>query len=199
MVPDFPGLGGLNVGDGALWEVDVEAQEVEVVNWFQFDWVTKEVVVDQCLDGWVGQEVFVVDNEAVVHVSVVGEVVGEVECCVLKEVVVKLMPGVLDQGDSDVAEGWRELGANPGPSDLFVCVVACPENAGVECKGNNGCDVKGVDGPLGGMLGVMSAKVGMVERIACGFCVHCKGVGRVLVLPVLDHGVDGINKAMLWD
>ena len=80
----FQGLGGLNVGDGALWEVNVEAQEVEVVNWFQFDWVTKEVVVDQCLDGWVGQEVFVADNESVVDVSVV----GEVECCVLKEVVV---------------------------------------------------------------------------------------------------------------
>ena len=107
------------------------------------------------------------------------------------------MPGVLNQGGSDVAEGWRELGANPGPSDLFVCVVACPEKAGVECKGNNGCDVRSVDGPWGGMLGVMSANVGMVEWIACGFCVHCKG--RILVLPVLDHGVDGVNKAMLWD
>ena len=49
------------------------------------------------------------------------------------------------------------------------------------------------------MLGVVSANVGMVEWIACGFCVHCEGVSRILVLPVLDHGVDGINKAMLWD
>ena len=29
--------------------------------------------------------------------------------------------------------------------------------------------------------------------------VYCEGVGRILVLPVLDHGVDGINKAVLWD
>ena len=57
---------------------------MEVVNWFQFDWVTKEVVVDQSLDGWVGQEVFVVDNETVVYVSVV----SEVECCMLKKVAV---------------------------------------------------------------------------------------------------------------
>ena len=109
------------------------------------------------------------------------------------------MPGVFDQGNSNVAQGWRELGANPGPSDLFVCVVACPENASVECKGNNGGDVRSVDCPLGGMFCVMSADVGMMERIAGGFCVHCDGVGRILVLPVLDHGVDGINEAMLWN
>ena len=57
---------------------------MEVVNWFQFDRVPKEVVVDQSLDGWVGEEVFVVDNETVVDVSVV----SEMECCMLKKVVV---------------------------------------------------------------------------------------------------------------
>ena len=29
-----------------------------------------------------------------------------------------------------------------GPSDLLVCVVACRENASVECKGDNGGDVR---------------------------------------------------------
>ena len=82
-----------------MWKVNVEAEKVEVVNWFQFDGVAKEVVVDQCLDGWVGEEMLVVYDEAVVHVRIVGEVEG----CVLKEVVVKLVPGVLDQSDSNVA------------------------------------------------------------------------------------------------
>ena len=38
-------------------------------------------------------------DEAVVHITVV----GKVESSVLKEVVVELMPGVLDQGDGNVA------------------------------------------------------------------------------------------------
>ena len=44
----------MNVGDGALWEVNVKAQKVKVVDRLKFDWVAKEVVVDKCLDGWVG-------------------------------------------------------------------------------------------------------------------------------------------------
>ena len=154
----------MNVGDGALWKVYVEAQKVEVVNWLKFDWVAKKVVVDKCL--------LIVYDEAVVHVTVV----GKVEICVLKEVVVDLVPGVLDQSDSEVAEGRRELGANPGPSDLLVCIVACPENASVERKGDNGSDVRCVKSPLGGVLGVMSANVGVMKRVACGLGVDCQGV-----------------------
>ena len=52
MVPDFPGLCGLDVGDGSLWEVNVEAQEVKVVHCFQFDWITEKVAVDEGLDFW---------------------------------------------------------------------------------------------------------------------------------------------------
>ena len=48
-----PGLGGLDVGDGALEEVNVEAQEVEVIHCFKFDGVAEKVVVDEGLDGWV--------------------------------------------------------------------------------------------------------------------------------------------------
>ena len=51
MVPDFPGLGGLYVGDGTLLEVDVETQKVEVVYRLQFDGIAEEVVVDEGLDG----------------------------------------------------------------------------------------------------------------------------------------------------
>ena len=51
MVPDFPGLGGLHVGDGALLEVNVEAQKVEVIHRFQFDGIAEKVVVDEGLDG----------------------------------------------------------------------------------------------------------------------------------------------------
>ena len=61
------------VGDGALLEVNVETQEVEVVHRFEFHWVAEEVVVDEGLDGGVVEEVFVVHNEAVVHISIVGE------------------------------------------------------------------------------------------------------------------------------
>ena len=87
-IPDFPGLGRLDVGDCALWEVNVEAQEVKVIHCFQLDGIAKEVVVDECLNGWLGEEVFVVHNEAVVDVAVVGEVEG----CMLKKVVVELVP-----------------------------------------------------------------------------------------------------------
>ena len=99
--------------------------------------IAKEVMVDESLNGWVGEEVFVVHNEAVVDVAVVGEVEG----CMLKKVVVELVPRVFDQSDCNVAKGRRELGASPSPSNLFVCVVACPENTNVERKGHNGSDV----------------------------------------------------------
>ena len=52
-----------------------------------------------------------------------------------------LMPGMFDEGDGDIAKGWRELGSNPTSSDLLVGVVASPENACVEDKGHDGGDV----------------------------------------------------------
>ena len=70
-----------------------------------------------------------------------------------------LVPRVFNECDGNVAEGWRQLGSNPGASDLFVCVVACPENAGVEGVPDNGGDVRGVDGALGGMLWAVSTNV----------------------------------------
>ena len=73
-VPDLPGLSGLNVGDCALEKVDVEAQKVHVIHCFKLDWIAEKVVVDECLDGWVGEEMFVVDDEAIVHIAVIGEV-----------------------------------------------------------------------------------------------------------------------------
>ena len=51
------------------------------------------------MDSRVLKEMFVVDNEAVVDISIV----RKVEVCVLKEVVVDLMPGVLNECDSNVA------------------------------------------------------------------------------------------------
>ena len=90
VVPDFPGLGGLNVGDGSLWVVNVEAQEVKVIHCFQFHWIAEKVVVYEGLDGWVGEETLVVHDETVVDVSVVCEVEGGV----LEKVVVELVPRV---------------------------------------------------------------------------------------------------------
>ena len=52
----------------------------------------------------------------------------------LTKIVVNLLSRVLIQCDGNVAEGRRKLGANPSPLDLFVGVVACPENTSVECK-----------------------------------------------------------------
>ena len=55
MVPDFPGLGGLYVGDGTLLEVNVEPQEVEVLHCLQFDGIAEKVELfrrsDEGLDG----------------------------------------------------------------------------------------------------------------------------------------------------
>ena len=62
---------GLNVGDCALGKVNVESQEVEVLQGFQLDGIAEKVVVDQGLYGWMGEEVFVVHSEAVVHIAVV--------------------------------------------------------------------------------------------------------------------------------
>ena len=89
----------MHVGDGALWEVDVETEEMKILHRFEFNWVAKEIVVDEGLDSRMLKEMFVVDNEAVVDISIV----SKVEVCVLKEVVVDLMPGVLDEGDGNVA------------------------------------------------------------------------------------------------
>ena len=72
---------------------------MEVVNWFKFHWVSKEVVMDEGLYGWVVEEVFVVDNESVVNISVV----CKVQVGVLEEIVVDLVPGVFNEGDGDVA------------------------------------------------------------------------------------------------
>ena len=82
-----------------MWEVDVETEEMKILHRFEFNWVAKEIVVDEGLDSRVLKEMFVVDNEAVVDISVV----SKVEVCVLKEVVVDLMPGVLNEGDGHIA------------------------------------------------------------------------------------------------
>ena len=55
--------------------------------------------MDEGLDSRVLKEMFVVDNEAVVDISIV----SKVEVCVLKEVVVDLMPGVHNEGDGNIA------------------------------------------------------------------------------------------------
>ena len=82
-----------------MWEVDVETEEMKILHRFEFNWVAKEIVVDEGLDSRVLKEMFVVDNEAVVDISIV----SKVEVCVLKEVVVDLMPGVLNEGDGNIA------------------------------------------------------------------------------------------------
>ena len=163
---------------------------MKVINCFEFHWIAEKVVVDEGLDGWVGEEVFVVHDETVVDVPVVCEVEGSV----LEKVVVELMPRVFNEGNGDVAKGRRELGANPSPSNLFVGVIARPENAGVERKGNEGRDVEGA---LCRMSCVVSAYVGVVEGVASGFGVNSQGVCSVLALPLLDHRMDGIDKTVL--
>ena len=64
----------MHVGDGALWEVDVETEEMEILHRFEFHGVAKEVMVDEGLNGWMVEEMFVVDNETVVDISIVREV-----------------------------------------------------------------------------------------------------------------------------
>ena len=89
---------------------------MKVVDCFQFRWIAKKVVVNESLCGRVEEEVFVARDKAVVDVSVVSKMAG----CALEKVVVELVPGVFDKGHGNIAEGRRELGANPSPSDLFV-------------------------------------------------------------------------------
>ena len=57
-----------------MWEVDVETEEMKILHRFEFHWVAKEVVVDEGLNGWMVEEMFVVDNETVVDISIVSEV-----------------------------------------------------------------------------------------------------------------------------
>ena len=52
-------------------------------------------------------------------------------------------------------------------------------------------------GALRRVFSVMSANVRVMKGVACGFRVNGQGVCSVLALPVLDHGMDGINKPML--
>ena len=124
-------------------------------------------------------------------------VVCKVYVAVLEEVVVDLVPRVFDESDGYVAKGRRELGSNPSPSDLLVSVVACPENASVECIGNDGGDVGGLDGALCGVFLVMPADVGMVEWVAGCLDIDGEGVCGLLCLPVLNHGVDRVDEAVL--
>ena len=109
------------------------------------------------------------------------------------------MPGVFDEGNGDVAKGGGELGANPSPPDLLVSVIACPENAGVECICYNGCNVCSVNGALCGVASVVPADVGVVKRVASGFGVNGQGVGVILALPLLNEGVNSVNQAVLWN
>ena len=82
-----------------MWEVDVETEEMKILHRFEFNWVAKEIVVDEGLDSRVLKEMFVVDNEAVVDIAIV----SKVEVCMLEEVVVDLMPGMFNEGDGNVA------------------------------------------------------------------------------------------------
>ena len=87
-----------------------------------------------------------------------------------------LVPGVFNEGDGDIAEGWRELGVNPSSSYLFVSVIASPENAGVECISDDSGDVGGLDGALCRVFLAVSADVGVVEGIAGGLNIHSESV-----------------------
>jgi len=106
---------------------------------------------------------------------------------------------VFDEGDSNIAKGGGELGANPSPPDLLVGVIACPENACVECICYNGCDVCSVNGALCGVASAAPADVGVVKRVASGFGVNGQGVGVILALPLLNEGVNSVNQAALWN
>ena len=43
----------------------------------------------------------------------------------------------------------------------------------------------------------MSANVGVMEWVACGFGVHRQGVIGLQALPLLDHRVNCINESVL--
>ena len=106
---------------------------------------------------------------------------------------------MFDEGDSNIAKGGGELGANPSPPDLLVSVVACPENASVECICHNGCDVGGVNSTLGRVASMVLADVGVVKRVASGFGVDGQGMGVILALPLLNKALNSIDQAVLWD
>ena len=80
---------------------------MHVIHWFQFHGVAKEVRVDESLEGDVGEKVPVEGDEAVVHVSVL----GEVDLGVVHDGVMELLPGVLDEGDGDAGESWDPIPA----------------------------------------------------------------------------------------
>ena len=63
------------------------------------------------------------------------------------------MPGVFDKCDGYIAKGWPELGANPSSPNLFVSVVASPENARVESKTHDGSDVLNAASDMGNVGG----------------------------------------------
>ena len=104
---------------------------------------------------------------------------------------------MFNEGDGDIAQGWRELGANPSSSDLLVGFIASPENASVECISNDSGDVRSLDSALCGVFLVVSADVGVVEGVACGLNIHSESVRGLLLLPVLNHGVNCIDQSVL--
>ena len=55
-VPDFPGLCWLDVCNCASGQIYVEAEEVEILDCLKFDQIAEEIMVDQCLYCWVGEE-----------------------------------------------------------------------------------------------------------------------------------------------
>ena len=69
------------------------------------------------------------------------------------------MPGVLDECDGNVAQGWGKLAANASALDLFVVGVAGSENARLECMLNNEWNVLGVESALLWMVNVAPADV----------------------------------------
>ena len=103
---------------------------------------------------------------------------------------------MFNEGDGDVAKGRGELGANPSPPNLLVSVVACPENASVECVGHNCRDVGCVDSTLRGVANVVPANVGMVKGIVSGFGVDCECVGGVLTLVVVGSMEGNVRRSV---
>ena len=185
----------MDVGDGALGEVDVEAKEVHIIHGFQLNWVAKEVRVDECLNADVGEESVVEGDEGDVDVAVVGEVDLGVVC----EGVVELMPGVLGERDGDIAQRWRELGANPSSSYLLKVGSTCLQNTGVECNFDDGDDVGGVNGALGRVTSVVLADEGKLKWVSCGMEVNSECGGIEGQLPLGGEALDRIQEPILWD
>lgn len=69
--------------------------------------------MDEGLDADLVEEGDVKGEEVVVDKAIV----YTVDLCVVREAMVKLNPRVFDEGDS--AQSWRELGSNPGSSNLL--------------------------------------------------------------------------------